>query len=439
MGCKLFKTYEEALEWIHGRLVLGMKPGLKRMEWMMKRLGHPERRFKSIHVAGTNGKGSTVTYLREMLEAAGQVVGTFTSPYITTFNERISVNGEPISNEEILRLANLVYPLVMELEETSLGGPSEFEVVNTMMFIYFGEGHADVVLIEVGLGGLVDSTNVVTPVVSAITTIGFDHMHILGGTISEIAEQKAGIIKPGIPVVVGNVDSEALKVITKVAEENASPLLCFNQDYFISKWKTLPTWGETFTFEDDFICLRQVVLSMLGKHQVENAALALEVLRVYSHETGLAIGHEQMLRGLKAAFWPGRLEKINEDPLIILDGAHNEPAMNRLVETLKNDFEQQEIYVLFAALGDKAVDKMLGQLQVLPNVHLILTSFDYPRAASANQLTTNLTGNYDVEEVWQEGLVKTVNEMDSNSVLIITGSLYFISEVRHYFLDETNN
>lgn len=439
MGCKLFKTYEEALEWIHGRLVMGMKPGLKRMEWMMKRLGHPERRFKSIHVAGTNGKGSTVTYLREMLEAAGQVVGTFTSPYITTFNERISVNGEPISNEEILRLANLVYPLVMELEETSLGGPSEFEVVNTMMFIYFGEGHADVVLIEVGLGGLVDSTNVVTPVVSAITTIGFDHMHILGGTISEIAEQKAGIIKPGIPVVVGNVDSEALKVIGKVAEENASPLLFFNKDYFISKWKTLPTWGETFTFEDDFICLRQVVLSMLGKHQVENAALALEVLRVYSHETGLAIGHEQMLRGLKAAFWPGRLEKINEDPLIILDGAHNEPAMNRLVETLKNDFEQQEIYVLFAALGDKAVDKMLGQLQVLPNVHLILTSFDYPRAASANQLTTNLTGNYDVEEVWQEGLVKTVNEMDSNSVLIITGSLYFISEVRHYFLDETNN
>ena len=439
MGCKLFKTYEEALEWIHGRLVMGMKPGLKRMEWMMKRLGHPERRFKSIHVAGTNGKGSTVTYLREMLEAAGQVVGTFTSPYITTFNERISVNGEPISNEEILRLANLVYPLVMELEETSLGGPSEFEVVNTMMFIYFGEGHADVVLIEVGLGGLVDSTNVVTPVVSAITTIGFDHMHILGGTIAEIAEQKAGIIKPGIPVVVGNVDSEALKVISKVAEENASPLLCFNKDYFISKWKTLPTWGETFTFEDDFICLRQVVLSMLGKHQVENAALALEVLRVYSHETGLAIGHEQMLRGLKAAFWPGSLEKINEDPLIILDGAHNEPAMNRLVETLKNDFEQQEIYVLFAALGDKAVDKMLGQLQVLPNVHLILTSFDYPRAASANQLTTNLTGNYDVEEVWQEGLVKTVNEMYSNSVLIITGSLYFISEVRHYFLDETNN
>lgn len=439
MGCKLFKTYEEALEWIHGRLVMGMKPGLKRMEWMMKRLGHPERRFKSIHVAGTNGKGSTVTYLREMLEAAGQVVGTFTSPYITTFNERISVNGEPISNEEILRLANLVYPLVMELEETSLGGPSEFEVVNTMMFIYFGEGHADVVLIEVGLGGLVDSTNVVTPVVSAITTIGFDHMHILGSTIAEIAEQKAGIIKPGIPVVVGNVDSEALKVIGKVAEENASLLLCFNKDYFISKWKTLPTWGETFTFEDDFICLRQVVLSMLGKHQVENAALALEVLRVYSHETGLAIGHEQMLRGLKVAFWPGRLEKINEDPLIILDGAHNEPAMNRLVETLKNDFEQQEIYVLFAALGDKAVDKMLGQLQVLPNVHLILTSFDYPRAASANQLTTNLTGNYDVEEVWQEGLVKTVNEMDSNSVLIITGSLYFISEVRHYFLDETNN
>lgn len=432
----MFKTYEEALEWIHGRLVLGMKPGLKRMEWMMAKLGHPEKRFKSIHVAGTNGKGSTVTYLRCMLEAADQVVGTFTSPYMTVFNERISVNGEPISNEEILRLANLVYPLVIELEQTPLGGPSEFEIVNTMMFLYFGEGHADVVLVEVGLGGLVDSTNVVTPVVSVITTIGLDHMHILGNTLEEIAFQKAGIIKPGVPVVTGNIPPEALQVIEEVADENGSKMIQFKHDYFISKWKTLPTWGEQFTFEDDFICLRQATISMLGEHQVENAAQAIEALRVYSHETGLAIGHEAMLRGLKQAFWPGRMEKINDEPLIIMDGAHNEPAMKRLVATLKQDFAQQEIYVIFAALEDKAVAEMLGLVQQLPNSQLTVTSFDYPRAAKAEVLAENLSGNYQVEENWQTALVETINEMDDSSVLVITGSLYFISEVRHYFLDE---
>ncbi|MGX7419431.1 bifunctional folylpolyglutamate synthase/dihydrofolate synthase [Carnobacterium gallinarum] len=432
----MFNTYEEALEWIHGRLVLGMKPGLKRMEWMMAKLGHPERRFKSIHVAGTNGKGSTVTYLRSVLEEAGQVVGTFTSPYITVFNERISVNGEPISNEEILRLANLVYPLVIELESTPLGGPSEFEIVNTMMFLYFGEGHADIVIVEVGLGGLVDSTNVVTPVVSVITTIGLDHMHILGHTLPEIAAQKAGIIKPGVPVVTGKIGKEALTVIQEIAEENDSSLIQLNQDYFISKWKTLPTWGEQFTFEDDFICLRQATISMLGEHQVENAALALEALRVYSHETGLAISHEAMLRGLKKAFWPGRMEKINDEPLIIMDGAHNEPAMRRLVDTLKQDFNQQEIYLIFASLEDKAVVEMLKLLEELPNCHLIVTSFDYPRAASAQSIASHLSGDYQIQEKWQHALVETLNEMDNSGVLVITGSLYFISEVRHYFLDE---
>ncbi|MDT1995650.1 bifunctional folylpolyglutamate synthase/dihydrofolate synthase [Carnobacterium divergens] len=435
----MFNTYEEALTWIHSRLALGIKPGLKRMEWMMKKLGHPERKFKSIHVAGTNGKGSTVTYLRSMLEAAGQTVGTFTSPYIESFNERISVNGEPISNEEILRLANLIYPYVMELDETPLGGPTEFEVVNSMMFQYFGEGHADVVIVEVGLGGLVDSTNVVTPIVSVITTIGYDHMHILGNSLAEIAYQKAGIIKAGVPVVTGKIPSEALTVIEKIAIEQDSPQSQFGKEFFVSKWQTLPTWGEQFTFEDDYICLRQAQISMLGEHQVENAAVALEALRIYSHETGLAVGHEQMLRGLKRAFWPGRMEKINEQPLIVMDGAHNEPAVIRLVETLKRDFPDQDVYVLFAALKDKSVDTMMAHLQTVQNMHLMVTTFDYPRAATGEELADQVVGPVEIVENWQTGLVKSINEMDSSDVLLITGSLYFISEVRHYFKSEENN
>lgn len=429
----MFTTYEEALNWIHATRTFGEKPGLKRMEWMLKQVDHPERKFKSIHIAGTNGKGSTLAFLRDMLEANGQIVGTFASPYIEMFNERISVNGEPISDDEIRRLANAVYPLTKELEKTALGGPSEFEIITMMMLIYFGEGHADVVLIEVGIGGEYDSTNVITPVVSIITTIGLDHMNLLGDSLSEIATQKAGIIKATVPVVSGNIAKEALDVIEEKAAEQDSLLMKYNHDFFITKWQTLPTWGEQFVFEDDFIRLSPIQIELLGRHQVENAAVAIEALRVYSHETGLAVNHEKLLSGLKHTFWPGRLERINEQPLLVLDGAHNEHAMKKLVETIKKNFAQQEVYIIMAAMRDKDIQGMADQLESIPNSRLVLTSFDFPRAAEVEDLNKLVLKNGTVTNYWQEALVDSLNEMDGNGVLIVTGSLYFISEVREYF------
>ncbi len=434
----MFATYEEALNWIHTTRTFGEKPGLKRMEWMLSQVGHPERKFKSIHIAGTNGKGSTLAFLRDMLEANGQIVGTYTSPYIELFNERISVNGDPISDAEILRLANIVYPLTKELEKTALGEPSEFEIITMMLLLYFGEGHADVVLIEVGIGGTYDSTNVITPIVSVITTIGLDHMNLLGDTLSEIAGNKAGIIKPTVPVVIGKMEKEAMAVIEKKAAEQDSSLLKYNQDFFVTKWQTLPTWGEQFVFEDDFIRLSPIQIEMLGRHQVENAAVAIEALRVYSHETGLAINHEKLLSGLKHTFWPGRLERINEQPLLVLDGAHNEHAMKTLVETIKKNFAQQEVYIIMATMRDKNIQGMVDQLQEIPNSHLILTSFDYPRAAGIEELSKVALRNGTVTDYWQEALVDSLNEMDETGVLLVTGSLYFISEVREY-LNATNN
>ncbi|SEK31796.1 dihydrofolate synthase / folylpolyglutamate synthase [Carnobacterium iners] len=426
----MFKTYEEALNWIHGRKIFGMKPGLKRMEWMLKKLESPQEKIKAIHVAGTNGKGSTVTFLRSILEANGKIVGTFTSPYIETFNERISVNGEPISDEEITRLANIVYPLALELEETELDGPTEFEVITTMMFIYFGEGHADIVVIEVGLGGLLDSTNVIIPVVSAITTIGLDHMQVLGESLAEIAFQKAGIIKPFVPIVVGKVPEEALQVIQQVAKKNNSTIKLFGEDYWSSKCQTLPTWGEQFTFEDEYIYLNQVQIKMLGQHQIENAMVALETIQIYCQETGLELNHEAIRRGLKTAFWPGRMEKISSSPIIILDGAHNEPAIGRLIETINADFKQQEIHLIFAVLQDKAVNKMISLLEELPNCHITLTSFDNPRAAKIEELESYRLSGITIKEYWQEALADIIQEMDENDIILITGSLYFISEVR---------
>lgn len=426
----MWKTYEEALNWIHGIRTFGKKPGLKRMEWMMERVGHPERNTPAIHVAGTNGKGSTVTFIRHMLEEHGLVVGTFTSPFIEVFNERISVNGEPIENSEIVRLANTIYPLAQELEQTELGGPSEFEVITAMMFIYFGEGHVDVAVIEVGLGGLYDSTNIVLPEVSVITTIGMDHMAILGDTLPEIAKQKAGIIKPSVPVVTGNIPREAMEEISQIAVECQSPLYQYTTDFWVEDWHTLPTWGEQFTFEDNVLRLRTIQLSMLGRHQVENAATAIKAVEVYAERKQFTLKHEALLRGLKRAFWPGRMEKISDEPIIVLDGAHNQPGVERLVETIKNDFPEQEIRILFSAVVNKDIQQMVELIQSLPNVQLSMTTFDSPNAATSEEMGTYIRSGIKYYEQWQSGLLSELETMGEGGILFITGSLYFISEVR---------
>ncbi|KHF29707.1 Folylpolyglutamate synthase [Anoxybacillus sp. BCO1] len=214
----MVRTCKEAVDWIHSRLSFGVKPGLKRMEWMMEKLGHPQRRIKAIHVGGTNGKGSTVCFLRHILQEAGYRVGTFTSPYVEQFNERISINGQPICDVDLMKLVQFIQPLAEELEQTELGGPTEFEVITAMALYYFGKMNVqDVVIFEVGLGGRLDSTNVIYPLLSVITNVGYDHIHILGNTLEQIAFEKAGIIKAGIPVVTAIDQPEAVRVVEEKA------------------------------------------------------------------------------------------------------------------------------------------------------------------------------------------------------------------------------
>ncbi|MGY3779065.1 bifunctional folylpolyglutamate synthase/dihydrofolate synthase [Isobaculum melis] len=432
----MFNTYEEALSWLHSGLKFGMKLGLERMGWLMKKLDHPQKKIKAIHVAGTNGKGSTVAFIRHILEETGLSVGTFTSPFLESFNERISIDGEPISDAEVLRLVNLIYPLCMELAETDLGSPTEFEVVTAMMYAYFGEGHADVVLVEVGIGGQLDSTNVLTPVVSVITTIGLDHMDILGNTLPKIAQQKSGIIKPGVPVVVGKVTDDAFESITQTAQETGSKVYRLGTSFTISKWQTTPNWGEQFNFEDDDIFLKQQQIQMLGRHQVENAAVAIEAVKQFSHTLGLAVSHSQITKGLKQTFWAGRMEKISDRPFIVLDGAHNKPAVTALVQTLKDDFKGQPIQVLFAALKDKEISEMLDLFATVPELTLTATSFEYPRAASAEEIAAQTSHSIEVIDDWKTALATLLNEVGSEGILLITGSLYFISEVRRLFFDQ---
>ncbi|KAA0549224.1 bifunctional folylpolyglutamate synthase/dihydrofolate synthase [Bacillus sp. BGMRC 2118] len=427
-------TYNEAIDWIHSRLRLGIKPGLTRMEWMMKRLGHPERNIRAIHVAGTNGKGSTVSYIRSILQEAGYLVGTFTSPYIEQFNERISVNGVPISNEEIANLTEIIKPLSDELEHTELGAPTEFEIITAMSLYYFGKMKPmDFVVYEVGLGGRFDSTNIIHPIVSVITTIGMDHTAILGDTIEQIAFEKAGIIKSGVPIITGVRQESALQVITDLATEHKAARYILGQDFEVYHQKSNEV-GEKFSFQSDRSKLEDLQITMKGSHQVLNAALALKTVEYLQTYYAVYITEETIRSGLEKMFWVGRFEKVSDHPLVFIDGAHNPEGVNELVKTVNTHLKGKSITILFSALQDKKLDEMIEALDEISD-HIIFTSFDFPRAASAVELATIYPQKqYEAIENFKEAIDSILVNLDENQVLVITGSLYFISEVRKYIL-----
>ncbi|MEH7483240.1 folylpolyglutamate synthase/dihydrofolate synthase family protein [Neobacillus drentensis] len=426
----MFATYKEALEWIHARLRLGIKPGLKRMEWMMDKLGNPETKMKTVHIGGTNGKGSTVTFLRSILEAGGYSVGTFTSPYIEQFNERISVNGKAISDAELLQLANIIRPLADELEETELGGPTEFEVITAMAFHYFASmNKVDVVIFEVGLGGRFDSTNIIQPLASIITNIGLDHTNILGNTYEEIAFEKAGIIKENTAIFTAVKHPGAIKVIEDQADKKAAPLYRLNQEFSISAHKSLSN-GEVFDVITQLQTIAQLEIRMIGQHQTENAALAVMAAQFLNQKDSFLITEQAIRTGLKRAYWPGRFEILSESPLVIIDGAHNEEGISALTHELSTRYQHRSIQIVFAALSDKKLDQMIAKLDQTAS-QIAFVSFDFPRAAKAEELLKiSQSPNKLAVDDWGPFLIEEIQNLDNNSMLVITGSLYFISEVK---------
>ncbi|MDN3018499.1 bifunctional folylpolyglutamate synthase/dihydrofolate synthase [Paenibacillus sp. BSR1-1] len=435
----MFTTYQEALDWIHARLRLGIKPGLKRMEWMMERLDHPENKIKAVHIGGTNGKGSTVTFLRSILEAAGYTVGTFTSPYIEQFNERISVNGKPVSDQEILDLTNIILPLADELEETELGGPTEFEVITAMSFYYFANmNKVDIVLFEVGLGGRFDSTNIIQPLASIITNIGLDHTNILGNSYEEIAFEKAGIIKEKTPIFTAVKHPGALKVIEDKAEKKAAPIYRLNQEFSIRSHTSLSK-GEVFNLQTQTTSLDRLEISMIGQHQTENASLAVCAAQFLNQASSFNIYEAAIRSGLKSAYWPGRFEVLSENPLVIIDGAHNDEGITALVHELSSRYADRDIHIIFAALKDKKLDKMIAKLDSIAN-QISFVSFDFPRAADAKDLLNiSQSQNKVAVDNWKSYIVEEMQNLQENSMMVVTGSLYFISEAKPFICKNLKN
>ncbi|WP_407350635.1 folylpolyglutamate synthase/dihydrofolate synthase family protein [Lactococcus garvieae] len=423
-------TIETALEWIHSRLKFNIRPGLTRIEALLKLLGNPEKELSMLHIAGTNGKGSTVAFTRGILEQLGLTVATFTSPFIETFGERMAINGHPIPDEKLIKYVEQLKPLVEEMDKDErLAGITEFEIITALAFRYFADEHVDVALIEVGLGGLLDSTNVIQPVATAITTIGMDHMDILGDTLEKIAAQKAGIIKPYTPLVTGKIADEALAVIAETAQTNQAKHYQYSIDYQVEILE-----NERFNYKDDEIHLLNLEKSLLGLHQIDNAALAVKLTMVYAHKIGLSLSEEAIRVGLRRTFWPARMEEVSQAPLTLLDGAHNVHAMQRLLENLKNEFSGRKITILFSALVTKDITEMIKMMQTVDNSKLILTTFDYPKALKLEDFAYLEKENVTLAEDWKSTYAALKENLHEDDVLLMTGSLYFMSQIRAYIL-----
>ncbi|WP_339012716.1 folylpolyglutamate synthase/dihydrofolate synthase family protein [Lactococcus garvieae] len=424
-------TIETALEWIHSRLKFNIRPGLTRIEALLKLLGNPEKELSMLHIAGTNGKGSTVAFTRGILEQLGLTVATFTSPFIETFGERMAINGHPIPDEKLIKYVGQLKPLVEEMDKDArLAGITEFEIITALAFRYFADEHVDVALIEVGLGGLLDSTNVIQPVATAITTIGMDHMDILGDTLEKIAVQKAGIIKPYTPLVTGKIADEALAVIAETAQTNQAKHYQYSIDYQVEILE-----NERFNYKDDEIHLLNLEKSLLGLHQIDNAALAVKLTMVYAHKVGLSLSEEAIREGLRRTFWPARMEEVSQAPLTLLDGAHNVHAMQRLLENLKNEFSGRKIMILFSALVTKDITEMIKMLQTVDNSKLILTTFDYPKALKLEDFAYLEKENVTLAEDWKSTYAALKENLHEEDILLMTGSLYFMSQIRAYILE----
>ena len=412
--------------------------GLERMVELLALRGNPHLKLKVIHIGGTNGKGSTIAFLKNMLEKMGLRVGVFSSPYLIHYTDQIAINGESIPEA---RLESLMadYRLLLEGEHAqALQGTTEFEIITAIAYDYFASEQVDVAIMEVGMGGLLDSTNVCQPILTGITTIGLDHVALLGDSLEAIAEQKAGIIKQGVPLVTGHIAAEALAMIDQIAEEKQAARIVYGRDYQVSYHESIVT-GEVFDYTSS---VRQGCFQtgLLGLHQVENAGMALALLDTYCQEIGRELASNDLVaQALEETRWPGRLEVVSREPLMILDGAHNPHAIKALLATLKERFADYHKEILFTCIKTKALEDMLDLLETLPGTKITLTHFEDSRATDEKvlkELADSRNLNY---QSWQEFLDKKLSENEEKkTVRIITGSLYFLAQVRAYLMERKN-
>lgn len=418
-------TYPDTVEYLYslGNEVKTIKMGLERISVLLEALGHPERACRFVHVAGTNGKGSVCAMIESALRCAGQRTGLYTSPHLVEPTERIRISGVAVTSEQFADAFNTVHRIAQQLLDQGAidAHPTYFETVTAMAFLVFRERGVDTAVLEVGLGGRLDATNVVTPVLSVITPIDYDHESWLGSSLDAIAGEKAGILKPGVSAVFARQRPEALRRLLEVATARGAPVT------HASRWLVdqirLSPHGSRFTAAHRDRSLA-IECNLPGAHQIDNALTALTALDL------LGVDDAAILEGIRDARWPGRLERVAEHPEIILDGAHNPAGVRALAAYIEEFFRDRRVWLIFATMRDKSVDEIGEMLAPLAS-EIILTAVDSPRALRPEALIPVFAGRpVRIAPRLRDALEIVRLEASPEDAIFITGSLFLVGEAR---------
>ena len=423
-------NYKETMEYIENTEKFGRNYGLSRTKKILELLGNPHKKLKCIHIAGTNGKGSTTSMINSILMSAGNKVGMYTSPYLEVFEERIQIDSKNISENSLSLVVSKVKNAVDQVIELGFEHPTEFEIITCAAFLYFYIEKVDFALIEVGLGGRLDSTNVITPILSIITSISLDHMQVLGNTIELIAGEKAGIIKNKVPVVLYPQEVEVEKVIEKTCIENNSPLIKVkkNSAELLNINDEASTQAIIIkTYKDQY----NIELSLLGSNQLLNCATALTSIEMLK-DLGVKIEKNNIIYGLSHVKWNGRLEVMDREPLIVIDGAHNIDGINSLVESLKKYFKYDKLILVLGILADKQVEAMIKVIAPLATQIIAVTPHSNrgSLATELKKVVLNYNENCEAIESYSEAYKKALTYATSKDLILFSGSLHMIGDMR---------
>ncbi|MFQ5579814.1 MAG: bifunctional folylpolyglutamate synthase/dihydrofolate synthase [Nitrospiria bacterium] len=437
-------VHTEALEYLYQLQRHGIRPGLERMDALLTLLHHPERQFQSVHIAGTNGKGSTAAMAASALVQGGYTVGLYTSPHLVDFSERMTVSGTPISHEEIVQLTERICEMIRSRSPRLLEEISFFEFTTAMAFLHFSENNVDLAVVEVGMGGRFDATNLLSPLVTGITHIGMDHQQYLGSTLKEIAAEKAGIIKENTPTVTSVSQPELLSVLEEKANAENASLIRLGHEIQLSDMATEQPapFSTPQRFFYDGLKERCVECRLLGRHQIENAAVAIGLLEQLGLR-GFPLSDQDLLEGIRRVSWEGRLEIIQKRPLILLDGAHNPSSAERLAAFLSNiDPERSgKHWMIIGMMSDKNIQSVLSPLLPWPDA-LVISRPEIKRAADPNRIlgcfhrlskgssARKRFPSCTVRETTHEALEEIKALIQPGDTLVISGSLYIVGEAK---------
>ncbi|MQS74964.1 bifunctional folylpolyglutamate synthase/dihydrofolate synthase [Companilactobacillus halodurans] len=420
----MLEDYQAAIKYIHSLPKFHRTNNLDNIKQALHRLGDPQNSYETIHITGTNGKGTTTNFLANLLESTGQRVGMFTSPFIKEFNERIQINHKYISNADLVDEVNLIKEKVGDIPL------AEFEFVTILGYFYF-RGRVDVAVIEAGIGAKHDKTNVIVPTVSVITSIDLDHEKLIGPTIQDIAREKAGIIKEKKPIVTGDLHSSVSNIVEKAAQQKESQLFRLGTDFLVKDFKT-NNFELSFTYSDSEITITDILCQGFEKTTAMNASIAIKAYELYQKAHHQEVLSQSVKQGLDSHKLPGRAQIVQKNPLILMDGAHNISAIYNLINSLSKTYENKDIIVLYAGMKDKDRHEILEELAPKAK-QIYITKLNMMRSATASDYNLSEYKNVSFIENYHKQLQKIINDLTADQILLITGSFYLVSELENYF------